>query len=84
MRSVVAEQEQAIRDQQALQMSNLGSVLQGIGLTPKQQRSYIEQYESAYELQLQQFQQQSELLEHGQRRINRVSYRPCDFRLIVY
>ncbi|EWZ81967.1 hypothetical protein FOWG_14381 [Fusarium oxysporum f. sp. lycopersici MN25] len=48
MRSVMAEQEQAIRDQQALQMSNLGSVLQGMGLTPEQQRSYIKQYESAY------------------------------------
>ncbi|KAF5632677.1 hypothetical protein F52700_6213 [Fusarium sp. NRRL 52700] len=71
MHSALAEQEQAIRDQQALQMSNLGSVLQGMGLTPEQQRSYIEQYESAYELQLQQFQQQSELMEHGQRRINR-------------
>ncbi|KAF5536398.1 hypothetical protein FMEXI_10344 [Fusarium mexicanum] len=71
MRSAMAEQEQAIRDQQALQMSNLGSVLQGMGLTPEQKRSYIEQYESAYELQLQQLQQQSELLEHRQRRINR-------------
>ncbi|TPX18557.1 uncharacterized protein E0L32_002414 [Thyridium curvatum] len=71
MRSAMAAQEQAIRDQQSLQMANLNQVLQGMGLTPEQQRDYVKQYEQAYEMQLQQFQQQSELLEHGQRRINR-------------
>lgn len=74
MRSAMAAQEQAIRDQQSLQMANLNQVLQGMGLTPEQQRDYVKQYEQAYEMQLQQFQQQSELLEHGQRRINRVCY----------
>ncbi|CAK7224210.1 hypothetical protein SEUCBS140593_005495 [Sporothrix eucalyptigena] len=71
MRSAKATQEQAIRDQQAAQMANLNQVLQGMGLTPEQQQDYIRQYESAYELQLQQFQQQSELLEQSHRRINR-------------
>lgn len=72
MRSAMANQEQLIRDQQSSQMENLISVLQGMDLTAEEKQAYIQQYESAYELQLQQFQHQSELLENGQRRISRV------------
>lgn len=72
MKSAMAAQEKAVRDQQAAQMASLGTALQGMGLTPEQQRDYIQQYEIAYAMQQQQFQQQAELLEHGQRRINRV------------
>ncbi|CAK7222647.1 hypothetical protein SBRCBS47491_004930 [Sporothrix bragantina] len=71
IRSAMADQEQAVRSQQAAQMAQLDQVLQGMNLTPEQRTEYIQQYESAYELQLQQFQQQSDLLEQGQRRINR-------------
>ncbi|KAL1889510.1 hypothetical protein Sste5346_008888 [Sporothrix stenoceras] len=71
MRTAMAAQEQVVRDQQAAQMANLDQVLQGMDLTLEQRQEYIRQYESAYELQLQQFQQQSYLLEQGHRRINR-------------
>ncbi|KAF5985796.1 hypothetical protein FCOIX_1911 [Fusarium coicis] len=71
MRSTMANQEQLIRDQQSAQMANLISMLQGMDLTAEEQQAYIQQYESAYEIQLQQLQDQSELLENGQRRINR-------------
>nr|RBQ87687.1 hypothetical protein FVER53263_12583 [Fusarium verticillioides] len=71
MRSAMADQEQLIRDQQSAQMANLISMLQGMDLTAEEQQAYIQQYESAYEIQLQQLQDQSELLENGQRRINR-------------
>ncbi|KAF4943719.1 hypothetical protein FGADI_13218 [Fusarium gaditjirri] len=71
IRSAMANQEQLIRDQQSAQMANLISMLQGMNLTREEQQAYIQQYESAYELQLQQLQDQSELLENGQRRINR-------------
>ncbi|CAK7267597.1 hypothetical protein SEPCBS119000_002631 [Sporothrix epigloea] len=71
MQSVVAVQEQAVRDQQAAQMAQLDQVLEGMDLTPAQRQDYIQQYESAYEQQLQQLQQQTDLLEQGQRRINR-------------
>ncbi|QGI82561.1 hypothetical protein CEK25_009290 [Fusarium fujikuroi] len=71
MRSAMANQEQLMRDQQSSQMENLISVLQGMDLTAEEKQAYIQQYESAYELQLQQFQHQSELLENGQRRISR-------------
>ncbi|KAF5700761.1 hypothetical protein FGLOB1_10553 [Fusarium globosum] len=71
MRSTMANQEQLIRDQQSSQMEYLISVLQGMDLTAEEKQAYIQQYESAYELQLQQFQHQSELSENGQRRISR-------------
>lgn len=73
MKSAMAAQEQAVRDQQSAQMAQMGTALQGMGLTPEQQRDYVRQYETAYAQQLQQFQQQSEMLEHGQRKINKVS-----------
>lgn len=72
MQTAMATQEQAVRDQQTAQLANLGQVLQGMDLTPEQRQEYIQQYQSAYDLQLQQFQQQSDLLEQSQRRINRV------------
>lgn len=72
MRSVIVAQEQAVRDQQSAQMTNLYQQLQGMGLTPEQQRDYVHQYESAYELQLQQIEQQAEMVEQGYRHINRV------------
>lgn len=72
MQSAMAVQEQAVREQQAAQMAQLDQVLEGMDLTPAQRRDYIQQYENAYELQLQQLQQQTDLLEQGQRRINRV------------
>lgn len=74
----MAAQEQAVRDQQAAQMANLDQVLQGMNLSPAQRHDYIQQYQNAYELQLQQFQQQSQLLERGQRRINRVRSCRCN------
>jgi hypothetical protein len=72
LRSIMAAQEEAVREQQSAQMTNLHQQLQGMGLTPEQERDYVQQYESAYELQLQQIQQQSEMVEQGDRRINRV------------
>ncbi|CAK7263296.1 hypothetical protein SEPCBS57363_000495 [Sporothrix epigloea] len=71
MQSAMAVQEQAVREQQAAQMAQLDQVLEGMNLTPAQRRDYIQQYENAYTLQLQQLQQQTDLLEQGQRRINR-------------
>ncbi|CAK7209645.1 hypothetical protein SCUCBS95973_000510 [Sporothrix curviconia] len=71
IRAAMATQEQAVRDQQTAQMAQLDQVLQGMDFSPAQQQDYIQQYESAYEMQLQQFRQQSDLLEQGQRRINK-------------
>jgi hypothetical protein len=72
MRSVIATQEQAVREQQSAQMTILHQQLQGMGLTPEQQRDYVQQYQSAYELQLRQIEQQSEMVEQGYRHISRV------------
>ena len=83
MRSAMTSQQQAVRDQQSSQMANLDVALQGMSLTPEEQQDYIQQYKNAYELQLQQFKQQSELLENGQRRINRVCHQLHGQCLIV-
>lgn len=72
----MAAQEQAVREQQSAQMANLHQQLQGLGLTIEQERDYIQQYETVYELQLQQIQQQTEILEQGNRHITRVCVNP--------
>ena len=76
MRVAMADQAEVVRDMQSAQMANLYAALQGMGLTPQQQRDYIQQYETANALQLQQLEEQSKLLEQGQRRIHRVSGQP--------
>lgn len=72
MLEAIAAQEKAVREQQQLQMAQLRTQLAQMGLSPQQQQEQIEQYEKAFQLQLDQLRQQAEWVEKGQRRIVQV------------
>ncbi|KAB8070022.1 hypothetical protein BDV29DRAFT_181698 [Aspergillus leporis] len=69
MQTALATQEKAVREQQTLGMARLHQQLQMMNLSLEQQRDYVQKYQDAYDLQLQQIQQQAEWVTQGQRRI---------------
>lgn len=72
MGAAMRDQQQAVLQLQSDQMNNLEATFKGMGLSPEQQQAYIQQLQSANDVQMQQFEEQSKMLENGQRRINRV------------
>jgi hypothetical protein len=74
MQTALATQEKAVREQQTLGMARLHQQLQMMNLSLEQQRDYVQKYQDAYDLQLQQIQQQAEWVTQGQRRITQVYY----------